>query len=300
MNYRKEKGITLIALVITIIVLLILAGVTVSMITGGGILDKAEDAKEATKESRAAEKLSILLGEYQIQKYDEEPKDLERFFESKIGQDGLTEVKSEGNEVIVTIDGYEFGIDKDSYEIAKKGPSKPIEPPVIGVVTPDKGAGTEIKIGGDCGVIEIAWLDKNNNVIKNPISPELMGMKKVAWNGTTEIQENEINTNENWYNYGQNRWANATNNGSYFVWIPRYAYKIIYFNNNTNKDAYLADNTSTTGIVAYYTKDGKINAAENKVIIPIEEGIKAPKTSGYTDYIVHPAFENNVNLRWMG
>ena len=33
-NKRLEKGITLIALVITIIVLLILAGVTISMLTG--------------------------------------------------------------------------------------------------------------------------------------------------------------------------------------------------------------------------------------------------------------------------
>lgn len=44
---NKERGITLIALVITIIVLLILAGITISMLTGeNGILNKASKAKE--------------------------------------------------------------------------------------------------------------------------------------------------------------------------------------------------------------------------------------------------------------
>ena len=47
---KENKGITLIALVITIIVLLILAGVSIAMLTGeNGVLTKAGDAKEATR-----------------------------------------------------------------------------------------------------------------------------------------------------------------------------------------------------------------------------------------------------------
>ncbi len=53
---RKEKGITLIALVITIIVLLILAGVSIAMITGqNGILTQAQNAKNRTEEAQAEE-----------------------------------------------------------------------------------------------------------------------------------------------------------------------------------------------------------------------------------------------------
>lgn len=49
MNFKERKGITLIALVITIIVLLILAGVSIITLTGNnGILTKAENAKEQT------------------------------------------------------------------------------------------------------------------------------------------------------------------------------------------------------------------------------------------------------------
>ena len=57
---RKNKGITLIALVITIIVLLILAGVSISMLTGeNGILTQAQNAKEETE--IASEKEAIQL-----------------------------------------------------------------------------------------------------------------------------------------------------------------------------------------------------------------------------------------------
>ena len=45
---KSSKGVTLIALVITIIVLLILAGVSIAMLTGdNGILTQAKEAKEA-------------------------------------------------------------------------------------------------------------------------------------------------------------------------------------------------------------------------------------------------------------
>ena len=60
---RQEKGITLIALVITIIVLLILAGISIAMLTGeNGILTKADNAKEGTKRAEVIEnaKLDIL------------------------------------------------------------------------------------------------------------------------------------------------------------------------------------------------------------------------------------------------
>ena len=45
--FKQERGITLVALVITIVVLLILAGVSISMVLGqNGIVTKAQDAKK--------------------------------------------------------------------------------------------------------------------------------------------------------------------------------------------------------------------------------------------------------------
>lgn len=62
-NKKRNKGITLIALVITIIVLLILAGVTIATLTGdNGILTKANKAKETTEieEEKEIIKVSIM------------------------------------------------------------------------------------------------------------------------------------------------------------------------------------------------------------------------------------------------
>ena len=58
---KLDKGITLIALVITIIVLLILAGVAISMLSGeNGILRKAAEAKTKTEEGQKQEETALL------------------------------------------------------------------------------------------------------------------------------------------------------------------------------------------------------------------------------------------------
>ena len=59
---KREKGITLIALVITIIVLLILAGVSIAMLTGqNGILTQAQNAKTTTENKSAEEKVKLSV-----------------------------------------------------------------------------------------------------------------------------------------------------------------------------------------------------------------------------------------------
>ena len=61
-NKQNTRGITLIALVITIIVLLILAGVSISMLTGtNGILTQAQNAKQTTEKSAEQEKVQIAV-----------------------------------------------------------------------------------------------------------------------------------------------------------------------------------------------------------------------------------------------
>ncbi len=73
---KKEgnRGITLVALVVTIVVLLILAGITITMLfSDSGIITKAREAAEATKNAQSdtekglknlAEELELRLGEY--------------------------------------------------------------------------------------------------------------------------------------------------------------------------------------------------------------------------------------------
>ena len=59
---KQKNGITLIALVITIIVLLILAGVSIAMLTGqNGILTQANNAKNETEQANAKEKVESAV-----------------------------------------------------------------------------------------------------------------------------------------------------------------------------------------------------------------------------------------------
>ena len=67
---NNQKGITLIALVITIIILLILAGIAISSLTQTGLFSKAQEAKQKTEEK--AEEENTTLNEYEkwIAKYE--------------------------------------------------------------------------------------------------------------------------------------------------------------------------------------------------------------------------------------
>ena len=68
-NYKSTKGITLIALVITIIVLLILAGVSIAMLTGdNGILTQAKEAKEANIAGTEKEQIKLAMQSLKMKK----------------------------------------------------------------------------------------------------------------------------------------------------------------------------------------------------------------------------------------
>ena len=59
----REHGITLVALVITIIILLILAGVAITALTQTGLFENARQAKNATENAQIEE--NVILGSYE-------------------------------------------------------------------------------------------------------------------------------------------------------------------------------------------------------------------------------------------
>lgn len=64
LEIRKERGITLIALIVTIIILLILAGVSILFLTGeNGILNRAKVAKDETELATVKEELQLFVGD---------------------------------------------------------------------------------------------------------------------------------------------------------------------------------------------------------------------------------------------
>lgn len=99
---KNEKGITLIALVITIIVLLILAGVTVATLKGdNGILTKTNEAKENTeiKTEKEIIKLAVLAASEKEDYKDISKEKLQNELEQLSG--GETEVYSDNKSYII-------------------------------------------------------------------------------------------------------------------------------------------------------------------------------------------------------
>lgn len=66
--FKKERGITLVALVVTIVVLLILAGVSISMVLGNnGLVTKATDTQDAQNKAYAEDIIESALKTVQIE-----------------------------------------------------------------------------------------------------------------------------------------------------------------------------------------------------------------------------------------
>ena len=66
---KKSKGITLIALIITIIILLILAGISISALTQTGIFSRAKQAEQKSKDAQEEENSTLGTYENEINKY---------------------------------------------------------------------------------------------------------------------------------------------------------------------------------------------------------------------------------------
>lgn len=121
MNKIKNKGITLIALVITIIVLLILAGVTIVTLTGeNGLLGKASTAKEQTTIAEYKERIDLVKAQTRVANNGNLTlEQLKTALDDNSQKDwvGSTETVTE-NETsqikLTTKDGYVFYITEDS------------------------------------------------------------------------------------------------------------------------------------------------------------------------------------------
>ena len=154
-------------------------------------------------------------------------------------------------------------------------------------------ADASIAITTTYGKIDVIWLDIYNKVISTPNAPKLGDMTKVTWTETTDGWTEDTTAKSTWYNYMagtgnddnlSSMWANAKDSkGSYFVWIPRYAYRITYYSDDTY--------TTPTG---YYDGYGMWNSDNGDVKYKLDSGIETVKYNG-NKYIVHPAFETNLD-----
>jgi hypothetical protein len=283
--------------------MLILAAVTITVAMNGGLFQQANDATIVTDIEQVREQAQGILVGLQIENY-------ETGLTEKQINDALQENEQTKSltativKDIITITGM----------TAKRNE---IKPPIVannirmGEEDLSPTGTTTTEFSRAIGVIEIVWLNLNNGVVPNPLIPaetELTGLIPVKWEESTE---SETTYDDNgWYSYtaqigdttngGTSKWANVkTNDGNaYFVWIPRYAYKIIYFDTQENAEIYRANNTSTTGIIGYSNKYGMVNL-DGELVEGTEKTIaKGVTTAQYKDYIPHPAFQNGTSVEY--
>ena len=109
MKTKEIKGITIISLVVTIVVLLILAGVSISTLVGeNGVVDNAKKIQNDTYYQIASEEVNQLVLEHKLRKGDET---LEEFLVSKVPS-RIDEVRrKDDNTLIVKKNGYEIEVE---------------------------------------------------------------------------------------------------------------------------------------------------------------------------------------------
>ena len=212
---KSQRGITLVALVITIIIIIILATVTINMAFNGGIIDKAELASDMYANDTA---------------YTDQ---------------AMANATAYLDEMLNGVTG---------------GTEEPETPPTDGSFSEEEGVNTP-KLASN---MKLVVYDEDNNTWKEDTTKSAYSYKNTATEGANSSE-----------------WANAEVTEdeitSYFVWIPRYAYKIIGENNIDIKFIKGTGKETVDGIPCKY-------ASEN----PTAE-----------DYIVHPAFtDEEENGGW--
>ena len=302
---KGERGITLIALVISIIVLLILAGVTIAALSGeNGILTRVADAKQKTDEASEMEAIqTAVLGALSgnlggsINKENLDPE-----LDNSIGE---YTSKQEDEGVIVTITGSKRSYLVDSNgNITEYEVKLPVEAPETG------GDNTWSRANG---TIDIQFLTGTSYTIGQANKPAIdtANMVPVNWDATNSCWV--VTDETDWdYSYGDTdatkKWANVmlrdvlkvegienaktasiaemkgkkvTTEGSMLVWLPRYAYKITYY----------ADSSKTGTPVGYSDARGLVDSTGKT-----PTGMNAPTTSIAVgdNYRPHPAFESST------
>jgi type II secretory pathway pseudopilin PulG len=312
---KNQNGISLIALIITIIIIIVLA----VLIIGSAVTtpEKASIAKFTNDITEIQQAVSTKVADNQMQ-YVTNPDsvDLNKGF-TRIEVVGAPndfkgfplETGEEG-----TIQGYLVNLDTINMErstlgqgykeasIVEFGTTDAFVYDANGQVYYAKGynEGTITSYSKE-DAIEVSTKPINNTALEKGVNPPILGtgMVEVYW----DVSNNEVVKGAtgfdvaNWYDYiaqtgptanigeGTSKWANAKLDGSYFVWIPRYAYKITYY----------TDSTKST-ISATSTKYGSIDVlflygtSSTRYIDKETNTIKLLPS----DYIVHPVFTANI------
>ena len=185
---KRQKGITLIALVITIIVILILAGVSIAMLTGeNGILNQAQEAKNQTEFKSAEEKVKLAIMGARADDGQMTVAELK----TEVGYQGGS-VTGDTFPVQVQMDGHTFTVDANGTVTSNgSGGDQPSGQGTLGTVTGNEQTNTTVQ-------------DKLGNTVVVPAGFKVQNPDKTVPDGIVIEDANK----------------DRPTLGSEFVWIP--------------------------------------------------------------------------------
>ncbi len=257
-GFNKNNGITLIALIITIIVLLILAGVTLSMVMGdSGIFGKANKASEQTQISNAKEiiRMQVLENELNKKTKDSNAKsdeDLQEAVETKLTEEGYK--VEEGK---ITIGSTEINI---AEEIANASSGE------------NGGSGGTTAGKEDASKNRTLAGTTTGYSYKNPVIPQ--GFKAVDVGTATWTYTDETQTEVSGWNEGL---VIKDEIGNQFVWVPVDGNNVKYEKWCTVGKAYSDCSDDTSAIPV--TESTQINTYYGFYVARYEAGLTTATTS---------------------
>ena len=281
LKLKNKKGITLIALVITIVVLLILAMVSIRGIFGeNGLIQRAKEASFKTKMSEIAEEFNMYLTEQKVNNLDSNEEI--KIYAGKVLKNIIEDEKLEVDESNV----------QDIRKLLKKVGKKEEEYVIVHESKLYYVSQSKIKNN----VNQVKWCQQMGIAIWEYDSGDSnSGIKVVNGNYelvngvylcTPQLNEGFVKSNtryvkdvngnlvagswiskkpdNDWYDYKNQKWANiyveSEGIASYYVWIPRYVYKV-------------DDEKSVTG-----------NERTDVKFVDIDNSYKNPETDEKTDW----------------
>lgn len=289
-----NRAITLIALVITIVIMIILASISIQAITNTGLIGKAKRARDDTNYAAAAEKVALAVSS-SYNNYGEQDNGLltENINNIKGLDKKIDEITDDSYTIEIVVDGFKFQISKD-WSIT--GEKKQVA--TLPENTKNTTAGTPVKIPDKWTSQTVSYVNTSTKEVKtisqtvtvsaiadgdgNTI-PVPLGFWYVGGTQSTGVI---ISDNENDKNTEKISHDDAVNlKGNQFVWIPCDAnsYQKIDFG-NTYKNAEW-DRETNEAEYAQIEKYGGFYVAR------YEAGVATVDSSGnYTDSV---KFGNN-------
>ena len=291
-NKEKSRGITLIALVITIIILLLLAGVTISAIVNGGLITRAKEAKFKQKMAEFRDETNTYVA-WQLTSWQmdgtldtsTEKINAGEILKDAIDKEIVTDITK--NDVTTNIEDVIKGISKSDKNlvVVYKGE--------LCYVSSDKNKNNDkqVKWCNEMGIKVLEYKEPEGIVVKNGkyelvnglylCTPKLDEGFKSDRTRYLEVNSQgnltpgkwiDQNPTESWYDYKNSKWANilVENNGSeiYYTWIPRYCFKLDQDNQTSDVKFIDTDNN-------YKDADGKVTPWEST------DGVEGLKDQGY-------------------